>query len=308
MPYCPKCDMEFVEGITICSDCGGPLVESEDAYRAELQRLKEEALEKRRLEAQREFTVEELLSEADRSGATLDPDWAERVGIEDPSFRDSVSGRFDAGENWEPSLGDSDGRAAGRPDDGRSDIRAASKPASPGLYVTSRQRCEDMHSSASAFLLVGGVILIASILCWVGIIRLPMSDGSRMFFQTVLTAMGIASLIVSLKTRSSIAGLREKAEEEERCTAELIRWFTDSWNGMQLDQELLKEDPSLEGPELELKRFELIQDYLITKQDLPNQSYVEFLSEEIYGRLYGDGGPGQEEAKEAEEASDNSDF
>jgi transcriptional regulator with XRE-family HTH domain len=30
MPYCPKCDMEFVEGIKVCSDCGGPLVESKE--------------------------------------------------------------------------------------------------------------------------------------------------------------------------------------------------------------------------------------------------------------------------------------
>ena len=30
MGYCPKCDMEFVDGITICTDCGGPLVESEE--------------------------------------------------------------------------------------------------------------------------------------------------------------------------------------------------------------------------------------------------------------------------------------
>ena len=32
--YCPKCDMEFVDGITVCTDCGGPLVESEEAARA----------------------------------------------------------------------------------------------------------------------------------------------------------------------------------------------------------------------------------------------------------------------------------
>lgn len=31
MPYCPKCDMEFVEGVLVCSDCGGPLYESEAA-------------------------------------------------------------------------------------------------------------------------------------------------------------------------------------------------------------------------------------------------------------------------------------
>ncbi|MEG2297842.1 MAG: hypothetical protein RSC13_09460 [Clostridium sp.] len=30
MPYCPKCDMEFIDGITVCSDCGGPLLESKE--------------------------------------------------------------------------------------------------------------------------------------------------------------------------------------------------------------------------------------------------------------------------------------
>ena len=31
MPYCPKCDMEFIEGVTTCTDCGGPLFESKEA-------------------------------------------------------------------------------------------------------------------------------------------------------------------------------------------------------------------------------------------------------------------------------------
>ena len=35
MPYCPKCDMEFVEGVTVCTDCGGPLVESREAAQAQ---------------------------------------------------------------------------------------------------------------------------------------------------------------------------------------------------------------------------------------------------------------------------------
>lgn len=33
MPYCPKCDMEFVTGITRCTDCGGELAESKETYR-----------------------------------------------------------------------------------------------------------------------------------------------------------------------------------------------------------------------------------------------------------------------------------
>ena len=46
MPYCPKCDMEFVEGIKVCSDCGGPLVESKEVAEAMKKKEQEEQLQK----------------------------------------------------------------------------------------------------------------------------------------------------------------------------------------------------------------------------------------------------------------------
>lgn len=43
MPYCPKCDMEFIKGVTVCSDCGGPLFESkEEALAMQKAALEEE--------------------------------------------------------------------------------------------------------------------------------------------------------------------------------------------------------------------------------------------------------------------------
>ena len=44
MPYCPKCDMEFVEGIKVCSDCGGALVESKEVAEAMKKKEQEEQL------------------------------------------------------------------------------------------------------------------------------------------------------------------------------------------------------------------------------------------------------------------------
>lgn len=54
MPYCPKCDMEFVEGVTVCTDCGGPLVESREAAQAQ------KAAEKEKLEQEMRLRYEEM--------------------------------------------------------------------------------------------------------------------------------------------------------------------------------------------------------------------------------------------------------
>ena len=51
-------------------------------------------------------------------------------------------------------------------------------------------------------------------------------------------------------------------------------------------EQLLMEDPDLSGEELSLKRFELIQDFLITGRDIPDQSYADSLCETLYTKLY----------------------
>ena len=56
MPYCPKCDMEFVDGITICSDCKGPLVASKE-YALQLQKE-----EKRQMEEANQIFKQQLKS------------------------------------------------------------------------------------------------------------------------------------------------------------------------------------------------------------------------------------------------------
>ena len=63
-------------------------------------------------------------------------------------------------------------------------------------------------------------------------------------------------------------------------------WFTSRWNGSALDQKLLAEDPQLKDEELALKRYEIIQDHLITGQDLPDPAYVDYLTDELYEKLY----------------------
>lgn len=234
--YCPKCDMEFIDGITVCTDCGGPLAESKEAADAMKQKEQEEA----RLQKEQEMALMRQQMEAEISS-------------------DEES------ETQEP---------------------AASKNVQPArVYVDKAEKYDDLKSSASAFLLVGGLLVVFSLLCWTGIVRLPMQGVSKLIFQGALLLMGCFSLGVFLNTSKSAKRLAPEIDAEKHRTEELIKWFLDTYSGDAIDKEI-PDFQELSQEERSLKRFQIIQDYLITGKDLPDPAYVDALSEEIYSKLY----------------------
>ena len=216
MPYCPKCDMEFVEGIKVCSDCGGPLVESKEVA---------EAMKKKEQEEQLAAMAQEM----------------------DPFSGEGTDTEFSGDKG---------------------------------------QRYDDMSSSASAFFLVGGVLAIGAALCLLGIFHLPMAGFQKYMFEGVLVVLAIGSFVVAVSSRKRAAELKVEADDEKRQTQEIIDWFLKNYSAKELDEQLLMEDPDLSGEELSLKRFELIQDFLITGRDIPDQSYADSLCETLYTKLY----------------------
>lgn len=245
MPYCPNCDMEFIDGITTCSDCGEPLVASKEFA---------EAVKRQELEEERSRQQTEL--EAMAEGSTL----------------------FDESEGEETGTS-----YLGIPGNKMKRSSEASR-----VYIKKSQQYEDLKSSASAFLLVGGAILIFSILCWMNVVKLPMVGVSRIISQSVGTLMGIGSLIVAVTSAKSAKAVSGQVQEEETATRELIQWFLSHHTGDELDARILSESGDLVPEERSLKRFELIQDILITSHDIVDPAYVDLLAEEIYGNIYGD--------------------
>lgn len=240
MPYCPKCDMEFVDGITVCSDCGGPLAAS-----------KEEALAIARKEA------EQLRIEQEAQLA---------AHIEDAALEEELLNMSEEETCSE-----------------QKDRRELSR-----VYVKKSQRYEDLQSSSSAFLLVGSIMLASGVLFWLGIIPMPMAGFSGIITKTLLVVMGAAALYVAFTSSKDAKRLSGQIAQEEETTKQLISWFVSGYTGEQLDQQIYSECGELSPEELSLKRFELIQDLLVTSHDLPDPSYVDLLSEEIYGKLFED--------------------
>lgn len=230
MPYCPKCDMEFVEGITQCSDCKGPLVESKEAAMAL----------KKATQQQTEAAVRHQMETAMMNAAKIE----------------------------------------------EKDVLRAKRSVPVKAYVKKEQRYEDMNSSATAFFFVGGLTAVFVVLTLTGIVPLSMHPVTRLIFQGMLAAMSIASFAVAISSRKRAGVLKTEAVDEEKETEEIVQWFIKTYSGKDLDQQILSEEPDLSEEEMSLRRFDLIQDYLITGRDLPDMSYVDELCDLIYSRFY----------------------
>ena len=237
MPYCPKCDMEFVEGITVCTDCGGPLVDK-DVWFAEKETR--EAAER----AEREERMRKLQEQLEGEGEAQEKA-PELVSLSRKGARTMNT-----------------------------------------LFVPAREHAEDLRSSRTAFLAVGGGACIAAALLWAGVVNLPMAGASKVIFQTAITALGLGFLFIGWKTQGSIAEALKKADAEEKRSADVLDWFRKNWTAESIDEKLLAEDPTLEGADLDFKRSAYISDLLITGQDLPDQSYADYLADKIYQELY----------------------
>ncbi len=264
MPYCPKCDMEFIDGITVCTDCGGPLAESKEAADAMKKLQQEEEAAQKMAEYQKILAEYQALEDAARKG---------------PEGNILPEDLDEAGEM-------SAGAAVDISREAVITARSGRAPARPQVYIKKSQKYEDLKSSASAFLLVGGILTAAAILCWSNVLKLPMNQASRIISQSVITVMGLACLGVAFTSSRSARAMKGEIAQEETATRQLVNWFAENYSKDQLDARILQESGDLAFEELSLKRFDLIQDILVTSHDLPDQSYVDLLAEEIYGKVY----------------------
>ena len=281
MPYCPKCDMEFIEGITVCSDCGAPLYESEEAAKAARKQAEEQAMEKARKELE------------------------EAMGGNAQDLEEAMDDGF-----W-----DAEGNAEENPADYDPSGQKKQKATAPSVYVKKSARYQDMKSSALAFLLIGCAALAVAVISFIHlastapesvslyqissyIVSVNLMAASRSVLFVILS---LICMIISAKTNMAAAAMKEEAAKENKETESLIALFLASHSPEEIEGRLAREQGSIgegtsgqaaapEGSrpeELALKRYALIQDYLVTENDLPDPDYVDYLSEEIYDRMYG---------------------
>lgn len=170
----------------------------------------------------------------------------------------------------------------------------------PRLYVRQEDRYEDLSSSASAFLIVGIVMSVLTLLSFGQQLHLPFALPTTALMRFFLLIFAIGAFGLYWKTRREASRAYSHIEEEQRITEELESWFLANYAPEQIDLEILGATRHpLRAEALALKRFDFIQDCFLQRYDGMDEGYIEALSEELYKKLFESGHYGKAVLKKA---------
>ena len=173
----------------------------------------------------------------------------------------------------------------------------------PRLYVRQEDRYEDLSSSASAFLIVGIVMSVLTLLSFGQQLHLPFALPTTALMRSSPLVFAIGAFGLYWKTRREASRAYSHIEEEQRITEELESWFLANYAPEQIDLEILGATRHpLRAEALALKRFDFIQDCFLQRYDGMDEGYIEALSEELYKKLFESGHCGKAVLKKADAA------
>ncbi len=258
MPWCPKCRNEYVEGIKVCADCGVDLVEMLEegkgsplifGDRGQMERLKDfltyNKLKSAALSEDKEEGVFELyVSDEERQKAALVvrvflQQEMEKESGDKPSVEESGMDAGDGGMTPE-SADEMDHETQGR---GQEEEDGGKSPSVQykGVYQNSAQKAEENRSSGYLLTTIGGLGLIAIVLVFFDVIRLPAAMANKFMVCIVMGALFALFFVMGILSIKSSKTLTKKAEEENSLTNEIKKWCGENMNARKVDEGLFAE-------------------------------------------------------------------
>lgn len=271
MPWCPKCKLEYREGITVCPDCGSTLAANQESM------IKQTLTpvycgDEASAERIAQFLVYSHIKSVTAGELTAN---GYPVLVSEDEYDEAIKlVSVFLYKETEKKMMSAEGQAA----------MAERSQKAPGPYVKKADKYEDMNSSAYTLLAVGGVGMIFMILQITNIIPLPLGNAS-LLFDIVMCAIFIFFLITGVSSLKRAKQLKSEIGEEVRATQEITDWFLSEYTAESIDKAVLE---GYDMPE-EIKYFrrsEYIKYELNSRLVALEDSYLEDLTENLYHTLY----------------------
>ena len=294
---CPKCGMEYVPGITMCTDCKVALVEPKTnvAERVAICRLNRQ-MANRLLEYLNycKFTnPDKVYNESDGmwyvivDSSEADEALKQASILLQKEYSEDAPATFNALNN-DSFDEDSDETPAERTDAAPELIIPEAESSAGGAFIPKKAKYEDLKGTFSAFTIVGGISLILSILMFTNVLNLTMlTNYSQLMLKCLLAFMGILFIVIGIRALFRMRGMKEEVAKEESATDQIFRDFTSAYTAETVDQQIFNIQPDVSDDLLPFQRLELIK-RLMRKQhpELTDEVLLDEMCDRIYTALY----------------------
>lgn len=306
MPWCPKCRLEYREGITVCADCNSPLVEESELADEKQELCSYETKEV--LEQMNEFLRFSEVTSGEIIYSEEDGLWYLKVAAKDRKKAQKLYHGFMLGEmdrkkeleehklpEEEHLHGKEDAKAEEEEPEGEvsgTTVDAAQEYLNQKLamdeknaslrsqvnssYVKQEERYRDYNSTGYTFLLIGIAGFIVMLLSWIQVLQI---FHGNLIAQVVFTVISIGCIIIGIQSIGKARCLKKDIGNEKELTNRIFGWLEENINQEELEA-ICQKDQSDEINYLNQVAY--IKEQLMEEFKDENEDYMEQLIEEYY--------------------------
>lgn len=291
MPWCPKCKLEYREGIAECTDCGSALIENEEEL-IEYKRLA--VLEKQELSDKlEEFLKYSGIAEVQSIYNEEEECW--EINVKENSLKKAqkIYEGFYLGEADNKDKNKVSEENALPADEADEQLKQEAEEyellektkqlrSKPSVtYVKKEDQYKDLSSSGIMFLVFAVILLAVLALNLIGTIQILSGVFSYTIFAVICVGMlyvGISCLVKSRKVKTQIG-------EEETLTDALKLWMSEN-----ITKEFLNpfRDNALSDEVNYLNETEQIKKTVLKEFEDLDESYADQMIEEFYNEHFGE--------------------
>lgn len=306
MPWCPKCRLEYREGITVCADCNSPLVEESELADEKQELCSYETKEV--LEQMNEFLRFSEVTSGEIIYSEEDGLWYLKVAAKDRKkaqklYHGFMLGEMDRKKELEEHMLPEEEHLRGKEDakaeeeepeeemSGKS-VDAAQEYLNQKLamdeknaslrsqvnssYVKQEERYRDYNSTGYTFLLIGIAGFVVMLLSWIQVLKI---FHGNLIAQVVFTIISIGCIIIGFQSIGKARCLKKGIGNEKALTDRIFNWLEENINREELE-EICQKDQSDEINYLNQVAY--IKEQLMEEFKDENEDYMEQLIEEYY--------------------------